>query len=315
MLFVATTFLAIDRVDRMGPHRLRWFLLAGLLPVVWANCHSLFLLGICAGGAFTVGTMLQTLLGMTNDEPPIRRQRIWLALLLPVCQCSASLCNPYFLRGALFPLELFNRVSGDEADFSGVIVEFQPTLSLIGDCFEVYVFLVLCLAGMVSFVMGRRQLRFWRIIVCLGFGYLAFKANRNMVWLTIAIATFYGQNLRDILSTAAADRGRSLNEKWRIALTAVATCLVMFGVASSWWYEFTLFKTKRTGFGFWMDAAPVHATEILRQQPGDVRLYMVDIQYAGWFMWKAGDKVRSFMDPRLEVNDKIYADWLPDEGP
>lgn len=309
MLFMATTLLAIDRIDRMGPHRLRWFLVAGLLPVVWVNCHSLFLLGLCAGGAFAAGTMLQTLFG-TDEEPSIRRQRLWLALMLPVCQFLASLCNPYFLRGTLFPLQLFNRVSGDEADFSEMIGEFRPTLSLFGEALEVHVFLVVCLAGVVSFVKCRRQLRFWRIIVCLGFAFLAFNANRNMVWLTIAIAAFHGQNLRDQLSAVAVETGRAFNVRRRIAITAVVTCLLLFGVASSWWYEFSIDPTKRTGFGIWMDCAPVNATKILKLQPGDVRLYSVGIDHPGWFMWKAGDKVRSFIDPRLEVNDRVYPEWI-----
>jgi hypothetical protein len=155
MLFMAATLVSIDRVDRMGPYRFRWFLLAGLLPLVWVNCHSLFVLGLCAGGAFAAGTVLQTLFGRTDDEPPIRRQRLCLALLLPVCQFAAALCNPYFLRGTLFPFELWNRISGSEADFSDVILEFKPTLSFVTELFEVQVFLVVCLVGSCLFCAQR----------------------------------------------------------------------------------------------------------------------------------------------------------------
>lgn len=310
MLLMAATLVSIDRVDRMVPHRFRWFLLAGLLPLVWVNCHSLFVLGLCAGGAFAAGTLLQTLLGKTDDESPVRRQRLCLALLLPVCQFAAALCNPYFLRGTLFPIELWNRVSGSEADFSNVILEFRPTLSLVAQAFEVQVFLVVCLVGIWSFVKSRHQPRFWRWIVCLGFGYLAFKANRNTVWLTIAICTFYAHNLRDLATSISTETRKPLSDRWRIPVTAVATGLVIFGVASSWWYEFAWGQTKRTGFGIWMDGVPTNATDVLKRQPGDVRLFAFNIKYAAWFMWKADGKIRSFMDPRLEVHDQVYQDCL-----
>lgn len=310
MLFMAATLVSIDRIDRMGPHRFRWFMLAGLLPLAWVNCHSLFVLGLCAGGAFAAGTLLQTLLGKTDDESPVSRQRLCLALLLPIGQFAAALCNPYFLRGTLFPFELWNRVSGSEAAFSDVILEFKPTLSVVTEGIEIQIFLVICLIGIFSFVKSRHQPRFWRWIVCLGFGYLAFKANRNMVWLTIAICTFYAQNLRDLAVCVSTETQKRFSDRRRVAATAVACSLVIFGVASSWWYELSWGQSKRTGFGIWMDGVPVNATDVLKRQPGDVRLFAVDMQYAAWFMWKAGDKVKSFMDPRLEVNDGVYRDWL-----
>lgn len=300
---------------------------ATLLSIVWAHADSggfsgwasaarlgQLPLSVCAGAVWRMSIRCRDVAAdsvrKTDDEPPIRRQRVWLALLLPACQFAATLCNPYFLRGTLFPFELWNRVSGDKAGFSNVILEFQPTLLLAAASIEVQVFLVVCLIGVWSFVTSRHQLRFWRWIVCLGLAYLAFKANRNTVWLTIAICTFYAHDLRDLVESVSTEIRQSSSDRWRIPVTAVAAGLVLFGLASSWWYEFSSDQIKRTGFGIWMDGVPVTATDVLKQQRGDVRLYAVDMQYAAWFMWNTGDKVRSFIDPRLEVNDQVYPDWL-----
>jgi hypothetical protein len=308
MFCVALTLLAIDRIDQMGERRLRWFFVAAILPAIWVNLHSLFILGLCAGGAFAAGSLVQYWMQQSDESVEIRKDRLQLALLLPVCQFIACLCNPYFLKGALFPLSLWSRVSGDNADFSDVILEFRPTLSLLGDVKEVWVFLLLSLVGIVSMVRSRRKICYWRLVVFLGFGLLSFKAARNIAWFSIAIGFTYSLNLRDRLAARELS-GLLPIERTQIRIATVVSCLVLGAVCSSWWYELTG-SDKRTGFGIQMNSVPQRELEILLREPGEIRVFSAMLQPTSWFQWKASDRIQCFIDPRLEVHDGVYSDWL-----
>ena len=93
-----------------GSKRLWW------LPAVmclFANTHSLFIVGavivLCqmAGAVLSDASFLPS--GWRRRlESPVRKQ----ILVTGVAALAATAVNPYFLRGAFFPLELMSRISG-----------------------------------------------------------------------------------------------------------------------------------------------------------------------------------------------------------
>jgi hypothetical protein len=88
-----------------------------LLQVIWANCHSLFVIGWGAMAAFLVGGLVET---RRLDRP------LAAALGLAVV---GSLLNPYGLDGVRFPFTLLTRFAA-ENPFAGSIAEFVSPFAL-----------------------------------------------------------------------------------------------------------------------------------------------------------------------------------------
>jgi tetratricopeptide (TPR) repeat protein len=105
--------------------------LAWALPavqVLWVNSHGLFLLGPIILGAYLVGEALDRLTpaaAVRAAGPRARRWRFWVnvggaALAVGL----ACLANPYGLLGALFPLELFPKITQFGGPYKALVAEF-----------------------------------------------------------------------------------------------------------------------------------------------------------------------------------------------
>jgi hypothetical protein len=103
-----------------------------LVPVVmalWANCHSLFSVGVVVIGCQIAGTLLSELPFMpdgwrTRADAETRNRIVWTGL----AGIAATILNPFGIRGALFPVELLSRFNRESAAFR-MIGEFQPPFS------------------------------------------------------------------------------------------------------------------------------------------------------------------------------------------
>ncbi len=94
------------------------------VPIVmclWANCHSLFVLGMViiisqmAGSFITDLPILPS--GWRRPLEPVVRKRL---LASGAFALAAVLLNPYFLTGALFPFKLMSRISGKNSIFMSI---------------------------------------------------------------------------------------------------------------------------------------------------------------------------------------------------
>lgn len=101
--------------------------LAYALPVVqvlWVNTQGLFVLGPILISLALVDAVLRR--GAFSRE-----RRRWWKMVLPACALVGAAClfNPYFLRGALFPIELARTMSNPI--FETTIAELMPVWSFI----------------------------------------------------------------------------------------------------------------------------------------------------------------------------------------
>jgi hypothetical protein len=125
LLFLAV-FLAILELARRRP-AVVWALPA--VEVLWVNMHGLFVLGPVVYLLFVVGQVINGRLMRTDDptQPPspVARRHYWggFAAVLACC-----LANPYGLRGAMLPLELFPKISNPANDYKTYIDEFFSPL-------------------------------------------------------------------------------------------------------------------------------------------------------------------------------------------
>jgi hypothetical protein len=103
-----------------------------LVPVVmafWANCHSLFSVGVVVIGCQIAGTLLSELPFLpsgwrTPVDAQTRNRIVWTGL----AGIAATILNPFGIRGAWFPVELLSRFNRANPSFR-MIGEFQPPFS------------------------------------------------------------------------------------------------------------------------------------------------------------------------------------------
>jgi len=179
--------LSLEEFDR-GNQRAIW----ALPPIMflWANCHSLYIIGIVVLGCyFAVWTW----------EAGRRNQ--WTALRLPagiaVAAVAACCVTPFGFDGLAFPFEQFRMISVGNIfnDPKGGITEFFSPLRLdrfwVGDHARFLspnlfwlVTIILVLWGYVAY-FRRVLLVEWLLLVA--FGYLLVTANKNYGYFVMAV--------------------------------------------------------------------------------------------------------------------------------
>ena len=111
-----------------GEHGRRLWLIPAVMAL-WANCHSLFSVGMVLIACQIGGTLLSDLpflpSGWRIRVDPATRNRI---LLSGFAGIAATALNPFGITGATFPLMLVSRFNREHPSFR-MIGEFQPPFS------------------------------------------------------------------------------------------------------------------------------------------------------------------------------------------
>jgi tetratricopeptide (TPR) repeat protein len=123
LVFLAAYMAVLLRCDQRPA--LAWALPA--IQVVWVNSHGLFILGPLILGAYIVDGVLGTLRHCQAAGAPANctGPRWWMHVVLAsITVGAACLVNPYGVRGALFPLELFAKIGPQGGIYKANIGEF-----------------------------------------------------------------------------------------------------------------------------------------------------------------------------------------------
>ena len=113
--------------------------LAWCLPpvqVLWVNTHGLFVLGPIVLGCYIVERVAQVWIdSRALGEGPAQRSRLlWRHLILVLAAVAiACMVNPYGVRGALFPLELFPKISDPANPYKAYVDEFTNLHLVVRD--------------------------------------------------------------------------------------------------------------------------------------------------------------------------------------
>ena len=244
MLFLACTLWVLHNSD----HRpsLLWLLIP--IQVAWVNVQGLFILQHMLVGAFLLQQLLTFLFDRGNAQ---LLRRLLLAFILST---MASFINPYGLQGALFPLELMGKMSGELRVFfqslagetTGIsefidrygllaITKNSTTLMLFGTAFAVMI-------SQISSSIYRRKLDIYHWSLIGGFGYLAWQMNRNSNLFALVYGYILCSNAANIvqyyrLSKTTVGESRSTistpyNRQMFFSLAHVVTFIILLGVLS-----------------------------------------------------------------------------------
>ena len=315
-LYLGVTLLIIHS-HHHGRSRVIWLLIP--IQVAWVNSQGLFILQHCVLGAYALNEQFR-------DFSKPRLNRVWYALVA----CSiATLCNPYGLQGAIFPLELLQKVGGENREFfqllagetmgmgnfledygiDGILRSNTPRLMMLT--------VPLCLGVVLLGSRRRLSLTIYRWILMFGFGYLAWNMNRNaslyaMVWGYVFVST-----LGELIGTKSVPKS-SDDPALALIRSAITKIGILFIVISLLASVTDLLGNKempgghypprRAGFG--EDGWYHHeAARFIAEMPGVENVYVhyngtglagVVIYHA--FRREVTSPKRVFADARLEAN-------------
>jgi tetratricopeptide (TPR) repeat protein len=125
LLFLASFLAVLHRLDEWP--KLAWILPA--IQVLWVNTHGLFVLGPVVLAFDIVAKAVERWRGLRTGEPVVPGTTLRTLLPAAVAVVAACLVNPYFVRGALFPLELFPKISSSANVYKQSIGEFASLSS------------------------------------------------------------------------------------------------------------------------------------------------------------------------------------------
>jgi hypothetical protein len=227
LLFLAATLVIVRAAE--SRRSALWLLVP--LQILWVNTHALFVLGLFV----LVGWLLERWLRSRRAGAQRLGRETWLPAL---AAAAASLVNPYTWRGALFPRELFAKLSSDYEFWGRHIGEFLSTPDFISSYGWRNVYLQLELAtfalAAITFLLLGRRLSPFRALVFLGFSWLAWRMTRNATPFALVACAVMAWNLGDLLPEKISSRTLAGAR----AAGALLLCATLAWVASGGFYRY-----------------------------------------------------------------------------
>ncbi len=176
-LFLVLVLHLLHRRARKLPSPL-WLL--PVIHLIWANCHSLFILGWGAMGCFLIG-------GILRDRRLDRALLRW-----SLASVAVTILNPYGWKGTLFPFTLATRMASGNV-FAESIGEFVSPFNLrlppgfpFYPVLPIFSFRILAVLALVSLLPLFRRKRWDLCLLAAAFLVLAAGMIRNMPLLVLA---------------------------------------------------------------------------------------------------------------------------------
>ncbi|MBL7960307.1 tetratricopeptide repeat protein [bacterium] len=294
MLFVLDHYVRERR-------RVLWIL--PVIMVLWTNTQGLFVIGLLIMGAYAVSVPFQ--------EKKIDRY-LWMWSFFGM---ASILINPYFVDGAMFPVELATRLDSGSI-FKNTILEFiSPWSSFARSRPALFPPQVIALYYLFTFLSGVL------VIVTI--------RNRKIHELVIAVALFavsYSQyrNIPLFVIYASGLTGQMLNEVWfwfqkKRTMTSISgilrysQCLLVFVTLSlslrvvTDSYYISDKRLIRFGWGLDSQFVAERAFQFMEKHAIN-RRFLNNISIGNWLGWRLNQRV--FIDGRLEVmKEKLYTEY------
>jgi len=245
-----------------------------------------------------------------NDEPNKALKPLVAVGILSVLAC---LVNPYGVKGLLFPLTLFTRISGQARIYSASIGEF---LSLFGPgtswtILKVSYVALLLIVGL-SFVANFKRINPTHLILCAGLTYLSAKSKRNINLFAIAAYPIVLYNLTNGLSSlkrlpkglAKVTKFFSWCQSPGLVALQVAVFITIFLAGTNRLY-ISENKHRSFGLGAEMDYYPVRCIDWIRAHHPKGPMFN-NLGLGGYLIYTLYPDYKVFIDGRLEVHTEAF---------
>ncbi|MCH7988737.1 MAG: hypothetical protein IID46_06230 [Planctomycetes bacterium] len=316
LIFLAVWLWILLRADERP--RLLWWL--PVVQIVWTNCHGLFVLGPVVGAAYFADRVFRQLAGgrwgfkRVTDTLPFSH-----LLIVGTVTLLASLINPYFEEGAVYPIVLY----GELTDLGPL--ENRPPINFVREHGFDNVYLLaemgVWITTACSFIWLAREKRcdLLRLLSFLGFSVLAWQAQRNTNIFALVSAVMFCANCGEALKRRAerlarlrsiSPVGARTQSRDTAAIPSRPTGLTLFfcGIFTAWsvcvvtnvWSE-----SLGDGMKFGIDEKEdfyIHAAARFAGQPGfPERAFVAQFGQAAVYNFHNAPQHKVFLDGRLDV--------------
>ena len=260
----------------------RRFYIVPLLQILWVNLHGYFILGPILVFLYCMGELI------SGDLTRSKR----LGALF-IVTCLACFINPYFYKGAVYPVEILINIFNQQKAYLQNIYELTMPINVgLGRYLFFWIFAVL---SSVTFLINLRKAKMRHVLIFLGAFTASYAAIRNMpifVFVAMPLAVI---NLNESKST------RNINErKYYIALVFIILAAVYFFISNKY-YEFTkqsaFRKTESKMMGL---LTPSKACDFLEKNNINGRMFN-SIDYGHYIAYRFYPEKRVFIDARTEL--------------
>jgi hypothetical protein len=281
--------------------------LACLFPLqwLWTNTQPLFLLGPAIVLAWLTAEITRAFLPGGAERQAALRRISPLAGALPLL-CLVSLANPYGTKAFRLAFLLFDRTRADGNPFSLLIDENRPLTRLFGTADSHYAWATLAMIALacVPMAIKPRAIRLPLAFVALGMGYLAFRAERNIILFFFSVLPLVSAQLPAAYASLTEGRPallRCLGTPALIAMASLAVCsLAVHALASA--------QIRGSGpvapFSF-----PDGSVAYLTEHPIAGNGFNAD-RHGGYLLWERYPPHKVFIDTRYALRpDPFLAEY------
>jgi len=278
-----------------------------LLPwvqVFWTNVEGLFILGLGLLGFQLASDLLHS---------TQRDAKLWKVSGLCAVAC---LVNPYFLKGALFPLTLWKSLSSPV--FTANINEFRPPASLTKAFLStpdvaLWAFWIFSLLLTVLFLATFRKRRVHEWLLAASFFYLAHSHLRNIPLFLLCCLPLVGTCWKDLAGRWSGAARPFLGHRalaWVLTLVLAGLCLRTLTSA----YYVSEGRAERFGIGLDPHRLPEGGADFLLKHGLKGRI-LNPLVAGGWLEWRAPSS-KIYIDGRLEVmGERLFTEFVESYQP
>ncbi len=306
LFFALYIFILALHIDR------KWSTIAlFVIQILWVNTHGFFFFGPVFVLIGVISEWLKRSLRLpyewnesgrlTNEEYKRLKQIFFLVIL-------ASLLNPYFIKGAWYPLGVFFSFSGENKIFFSHIQELQRpiawnTLFTGGQFFHYKMVIVLSL---ISFIFNRRRVDISALFFWLIFLMFSLLAARNIAFFgfaayLVSIANIVNISYKDIVPL------RFTTKKFQCITSTMAKIAFLLFVfhhgriaAANAYYDFDKYELKSELGGISLRNYPAKAADFL--SVNNVRgNFFNDFNSGAYLLGRCFPDIKVFIDGRTEV--------------
>ena len=303
---LAATLFVLHSAERRP--RLLWFL--PLIQLVWVNTQSLFVLQWVVLVCYSVDALIRTFREKRRIIPVSWRH--WGGIL--GATAISTICNPYGLRGALFPITVFAKIRGPDREFyHAFAAELRGPLDLVADYglprvimqpTSILLMSLFIAAAMVTAIRWKRgDLEIFRTLLLLGFAYLAINMTRNSALFAVIGGYVLRWNLGVLSDGVNPNRMHAIRRLISPATAAILVGGMTIILTGHYHSKMRVVPPREFGIGE-SDWYPHEAARHLTDAGMPDTFYAQHLGVAAICIKHATPPKRVFVDARLETNTR-----------
>ena len=276
---------------REGRRGYGWLLVLPFMQILWVNLHIYFFIGIVLVACF----FIEALIGQFNSKPPRTRPKgnSWKSLAaLLLGTLVASCVNPAGLRGALYPLFIFQGYEFPVIENYSVPGILKAGFQLLPLTYFIIILAVLSFSWLYVGVKDRARCSLANLFLSLFFAAMAWLTIRNFAIFAFFALPLTAANLDGPLRGQSA---RWLNSSSKIIVAAGALALVLLLVNPAYF-----FGGGRGAFGIGLKAGNLAAAEFMRRENLRGPIFN-SYDVGGYLIYALYPRERVYVDNRPEA--------------